>query len=105
MLAIVVLFLALTTVYLHKWFSPVSITILTILIAGFSLGLLSHLFLDMLTRAGIWLLPGVKFRLVPNTEFFSTGSIYESICRGVLYVLDALLIIWILNPFNLQSLF
>lgn len=92
----------------NQWFgtSQISLSIIFLLITGFSLGVLSHLFLDLFTRAGIWLVPGVKIRLVPDNETFSTDSkgTYETIWRVVLYVLDAILFIWILNPFGIQQM-
>lgn len=103
---IIALYVILWMWHTNQWFSTSSITlsILYLLVTGFSLGILSHLFLDMFTRAGIWLLPGVKMRLVPDKETFSTGSTYETVWRVILYVLDALLLIWILNPFGIQQL-
>ena len=96
----------------YQWFntSPITISILYLIITGFSLGIASHLFLDMFTRAGIWIIPGMKakIRLVPDDEKFSCGDkngSYETIWRVILYILTALLCIWILNPFGLQQVF
>lgn len=90
------------------WFdtSQTTISILYLLVTGLSLGITSHLFLDMFTRAGCWLIPGVKVRFVPNDEKFSCSgdSTYEIVWRMILYILDALLLIWILNPFGIQQL-
>lgn len=87
------------------WFnlSAFALDIVTLLITGLSLGIASHLFLDTFTRAGIWLVPGIKMRLVPNSEKFSTDTTYESIVRAILYVLTGLMLIWVLNPFGLQE--
>lgn len=93
----------------YQWFNTpqVTISILYLLITGFSLGVISHLFLDMFTRAGIWILPGIKtkLRLVPDNDKFSCANeTYETIWRVVLYILSALLCIWILNPFGIQQI-
>lgn len=91
----------------NHWFgtSQITLSILFLLITGFSLGILSHLFLDLFTRAGIWLFPGAKIRLVPNNETFSAGDgTYEKTWRVILYILDGLLLIWVLNPFGVQQL-
>lgn len=63
-----------------------SINILRLIITGFSVGILSHLLLDSITMAGIYLLPGIPFRLVPKSKTFGTGTTYEVIVRYVLYV-------------------
>lgn len=83
--------------------SSFALDVLTLAITGLALGITSHLFLDSFTRSGIWLVPGIKMRLVPNSEKFSTGTTYETIVRVILYILTALLLIWILNPFDLQE--
>lgn len=75
--------------------NAVSLTILQLLLMGLTVGLASHLVLDMFTRRGIPLLPPIKskgkektiwLRLVPNIEFFGTGTIYERIVQVLLYV-------------------
>lgn len=90
----------------NQWFGTpqTTLSILFLLITGLSLGILSHLFLDTFTRAGIYLIPKVKIRLVPDNETFSTGSTYENVWRVVLYILDGILLIWVLNPFGIQQL-
>ena len=90
----------------YQWWgaSQLTISLIYLMIAGFSLGIFSHLFLDTFTRAGIWLVPKVHLRLVPDTDVFGTGTTYETIWRVALYILDALLLIWVLNPFGLQQL-
>lgn len=87
------------------WFnlSAFALDVLTLLIMGLALGIASHLFLDAFTRSGIWLIPGVKLRLVPNNENFSTGTKYETIVRVILYILTAMLLLWVLNPFDMQG--
>lgn len=86
--------------------STVNIDILVLILNGLILGVGVHLFLDMLTRAGITSLiftgikkvilsiangglrevKPVKIRLVPNNEFFGTDSngVYEKTVRKVL---------------------
>lgn len=99
------LFALLYALYVFRWegISDTSLSILTLLIMGFGLGVASHLFLDSFTRSGIWLIPGVKLRLVPNNEHFSTGTPYETGVRVIVCILTALVLIWILSPFGLQD--
>ena len=86
---------------------------------GFSLGLVSHMLLDMLTPEGLWslLFIGIgkifsflksilprKIRLVPYTKFFYTGGKWESFVRTVLWVLSIILlvrIVYILSPYEI----
>ena len=95
---IIVLFLLLTLCKTNEWFSQTSLSILYLIVTGFSLGIASHLFLDMFTRAGIHLIPGRKIRFVPNNEKFScsSDSLYETIWRVFLYMICLGLLIWIL---------
>lgn len=52
--------------------------IMRILITGFILGYVSHLFLDSINPSGIHLIPGYKIRFVPRTSFFATGGTWET---------------------------
>ena len=63
-----------------------SISILRLMILGINFGVASHLIMDCLTTAGIWLVPKVKFRLVPNTTIFKTGGRWEDIIRVLVYI-------------------
>lgn len=107
--------------------SSVDVDILTLIANGLILGTGVHLFLDMLTRAGItsvlltilkkllvslvnreWKeVKPVKIRLVPNKEFFGTDSngTYESTVRKVLqvatYIYTALWLLYRYTNFNL----
>lgn len=79
---------------------PLSIenTILTLIVMGIALGFMSHIFLDMLTMAGIPTVIGrcissiVPFinirniRLVPKSHTFATDTPYESYVRKFLNV-------------------
>lgn len=58
--------------------------ILRLLLIGFSVGVLSHLILDMFSTAGVHIWPGFKMRFVPKTSAFSTGSTWEKIVFGIL---------------------
>lgn len=89
----------------YRWFgvNDSTLAIIRLLVMGISLGVLSHLVLDAFTRSGIWLIPGVKIRLVPDSENFSTDTPYETVVRVILYILTALTVLWILNPFGLQA--
>ena len=102
---VVLLFSLLYATNQFGWFnlSQFALAVLNLLITGFALGIASHLFLDLCTRDGIWLFPGLKLHLAPNNEHFSTGTTYETIYRVVLCILAGLMLIWILNPFHLQE--
>lgn len=64
----------------------IDVMILNLALTGLSVGILSHLFADMLSRQGIHLIPGQMIRLVPNTEFFSTGGVWEDFVRVFMYI-------------------
>lgn len=98
--------------------ATVESVILSLVGMGFVLGVISHLILDILTPEGIWslLLVGVgkvskkggklvpqKIRIVPDTKFFSTGGLWETLVRKVLWVLCAILfirIIYLMTPYR-----
>lgn len=84
--------------------SPAGLSLVTLLLIGLNLGIASHLILDMFTTAGIWLVPGVKLRLVPKSMVFSTDTTYEKIVRVLLYIACVLMLIWVINPFDLQGI-
>lgn len=58
--------------------------ILQLFSLGVTLGIASHLIMDSLSTAGIWLIPNVKFRLVPATKMFATGGLWEKIWQWLL---------------------
>ena len=60
------------------------LAILHLMIMGFTVGVISHLVLDALSTAGIHIIPGLKFRLVPPKPAFATGTSWE---KGVFAVL------------------
>lgn len=66
--------------------SMLDITILRLIIVGLSVGIISHLFADMLSMAGIHLIPGVMIRLVPKSKVFGTGSAWETGVMIVAYI-------------------
>lgn len=82
--------------------------ILTIVLVGLGLGVVSHIVLDMMTTAGVPFLTGKvlnkaglrvlpeKIRLVPNTSFFATGTKYEEVVRKIIRVVSFILIIYII---------
>lgn len=86
-----------------QWISPLGLSLITLLLIGLNLGIASHLVLDLFTTAGIWLVPGVKLRLVPKSTTFSTDTTYERIVRVILYIACALMLVWVINPFDLQG--
>lgn len=87
---------------------------------GLTLGIISHLFLDMLTPEGIWCLLAVgvgkvvKFRnmpqkisFVPNSKFFRTGGTWEDMIRYLMWFLCILLflrILYNLGPYRVNFL-
>lgn len=60
--------------------------LLQLMVMGVSLGVLSHLVMDSLSTDGIWLVPKVKFRLVPKRRAFGTGGKWESFVCVLLYI-------------------
>lgn len=50
---------------------------------GFTIGVLSHLVLDAMSTAGIWVYPGLKLRFVPHNSYFATGSTWEMLVKKV----------------------
>lgn len=92
--------------------------ILTLVIMGVGMGVLTHLLLDILTPDGIWLVSMVllnklfkamnikiklpeKLHLVPNVKFFATGGMWESWVQKLLNILTWLSIIYIIyNTFE-----
>lgn len=78
-----------------------NVTIFVLMLTGLTIGIVSHLILDMLTTSGInfaigkflkILFPNIPMittiRLVPPVSTFSTGSNYELTVRSVLNVLQ-----------------
>lgn len=62
----------------EKGFSSHDIAIIQLLVMGFIMGLLSHLFLDFINPSGIHLIPNMKIKLVPKSKFFATGGTWET---------------------------
>lgn len=91
-----------------------------LIFSGLTLGIISHLFLDMLTPEGIWcMLTTVigkvtkvkevpqKISLVPNTKFFRTGGTWENIIRWLMWVVCIVLflrIIYTISPYSISFL-
>ena len=66
-----------------------TILLLRLMIVGLTVGVVSHLVLDVLTTAGIHTIPGKKLRLVPKSSMFATGTPWESfimklLCLGII---------------------
>lgn len=74
-------------------------SILMTIIFGLVAGLGSHLILDMLTTAGVHLVPGIMIRLVPKSEKFKTGGTWEKIVRVILYIALVPIILLIIKEF------
>lgn len=98
--------------------SDVDSVLIRLVSLGLVLGVISHLFLDMLTPEGIWcivlaviskvtgskVIPQ-KVSFVPNTKFFRTGGTWESIIRTIMWVICFLLIIRIIyieSPYSID---
>lgn len=100
--------------------NSVDIAIIRLIFTGLIMGVISHLFLDMLTPEGIWsfitlFLRSVtgkkvfpdKISLVPDSKFFRTGGAWEGIVRRVLWVLCLILFLRILisiSPYSISFL-
>lgn len=79
--------------------------ILQLILYGIIFGVASHLLLDLITPAGIYLTPGIKLRLAPNNTFFATGGTWENIIRNIIVVLNIILMIYtILGIFGINPL-
>lgn len=85
--------------------------IIRLICMGLVLGVLSHLFLDMLTPEGVWSVLSVivskafnlrflpkKVHLVPKSEFFKTGGPWENIIRWIMWVICFILLAIIIFP-------
>ncbi len=68
-------------------------TILRLIFVGFLTGLVSHLVLDSMSTAGIHIWPGAKFRVVPRTSFFATGSKWETFVYYTCIVFTVIVVI------------
>lgn len=104
----------------------IDVEILRLISSGFTLGVISHLILDMITPEGIWsiLLVAInklinifshssrKFRrlrkrkifteklsLVPNTEFFRTGGTWETLIRSIMWAVCLILLFKVIYNF------
>lgn len=87
LLFIVLLYVLLYFARINGWLGATTSTydILLLMLTGFSVGNISHLFMDSLTYEGTQLLPGVWFRPL-RADIFKTGTTYEKIVRWLLYV-------------------
>lgn len=70
-----------------------STAILQLMSLGVLIGVASHLIMDSLSTAGIWLCPNVKFRLVPKSKAFATGGIWEKAWQVILYIAIAYMVV------------
>lgn len=86
-LLLLTLFGLVVSAYSFSWLgtSIATYQIVTLIIAGFGVGVLSHLLTDFLTYEGIQLVPGVWLHPL-HFDAFKTGTIYEKIVRGLFYV-------------------
>lgn len=62
------------------------LTIISMILTGFSVGYASHLIADMFTYEGIPIGGKKHIRLVPHTDTFKTNTRYETIVRTLIYV-------------------
>lgn len=93
------------------------VAIIRLIAMGLILGIISHLFLDMLTPEGIWSITSSfirkitkskevpqKISLVPNSKFFRTGGAWESIVRTIMWVICLLLFLKIVMSMGSYSI-
>ena len=86
--------------------------LIKLIMVGLTLGIISHLVLDMLTPEGIWCIISStvgrvlglkkiprKISLVPNTKFFRTGGSWENIVRLVMWGICLLLLFGVVYEF------
>lgn len=66
--------------------TDVSLTLIKLQIMGLGVGIGSHLFLDACTYEGVRFFRKTWIRLVPHTDVFKTGTLYETIVRVGLYL-------------------
>lgn len=86
--------------------TEIEYTIIRLILVGAGTGILSHLILDAFTTAGIYIVPKLKFRLVPKSSMFATGTKWESFIRVLLYLgCIGIVIWWILNYIIEQNYF
>lgn len=94
--------------------------ILRLISIGLILGIISHLFLDMLTPEGIWSITSTfirkvsknklvpqKISLVPDSVYFRTGGEWEKLVRSVMWVLCLILFLKIaisMSPYGFTFL-
>lgn len=87
-----VLYVAVAFSWIFNGMNGTEITIIGLITMGLFLGLLSHFVLDCMTRQGVDCF-GLTIRLVPNTDMFGTGTMYETIVRRIIYFIDCALFI------------
>lgn len=110
----------LTSSMLHSSISSVDAVIVRLMFTGLILGIISHLFLDMLTPEGIWSIITTtarkttrnkaipqKISLVPNSKFFRTGGAWEDMVRWFMWVICLILflkIVYTISPYSITFL-
>lgn len=94
------------------------ICILRMIISGMTLGVISHLILDMLTPEGVWSLVSIivnklagkkilkeKIQLVPDIKFFATEGPWEKLVNKVLWIMNSvylLVLIYEMLPYRIE---
>lgn len=82
-------------------------TLILLIMTGLILGFISHIVLDMMTKAGIPTVIGRilssftplnirNIRIVPNSSIFATDTYYEKVVRWLLTTLSTFLLIYII---------
>ena len=89
-----ILYLAIAFNFICKSFNGTEITIIGLITLGLFLGLTSHMLLDMMTKQALRI-GDIELRIVPDSDLFTTGSLYESIVRRALYIIVCILLILI----------
>ena len=72
------------------------VVVLRLWVMGTFIGVFSHIFLDLLTMDGVYLLPweSKKVRLVPRIKMFATDTAWERFIRSFLYVGCVAIVCW-----------
>lgn len=60
--------------------------LISLIVHGGTIGIVSHLILDAFSVGGVHIIPGKIFRFVPRSNFFATGGAWETFIFRVLSV-------------------
>lgn len=112
-----VLMILLSSMLINGSSGSIDGVVLKLVFTGLMLGIVSHLFLDLLTPEGLWSLLGKvlsktkvtksfeKIHLVPKTKFFATGGKWEELIRKLMWVICLILfarLLYIISPYKIS---